>query len=259
MDLKRSQLNIKIKVTKEDGSPVSESDVVALVNLPLHSVFSHVDCQLQQKSVSDLGTNYPYKAYIDTVLSTNSSRRVDNTSQLFIKDTGGQFDDVDAKTGGNIGLFERWKHTRDGKLVDLLGPLLLDFFQQDRLILNGVTLDLNLWPSKNVFRFMSDSIQTNEKLKILDATLRLCIQRPNPALTMAHAKRLEQSPALHPYISSSIQIASIAEGEFSFSADNMFQGEVPSQHILGLVSSSAYVGNYKRSPFNFQNFDCKVV
>lgn len=60
-------------------------------------------------------------------------------------------------------------------------------------------------------------------------------------------------------MTSTIKIASIAEGEFSFSADNMFQGEVPSQLILGLVSSSAVSGNYKRSPFNFQHYDCNFV
>ena len=106
---------------------------------------------------------------------------------------------------------------------------------------------------------MSDNIQADEKIKIVDATLKMCIQRPNPALTMAHTKALEESTAMYPYMNSTIKIASIAEGEFSFSADNMFQEEVPSQLILGLVSSKAYSGDYKRSPFNFQHYDCNFV
>ncbi|XP_048743063.2 uncharacterized protein F54H12.2-like [Ostrea edulis] len=195
----------------------------------------------------------PYKAYIDTLLSTEQSKHILNSSQLFVKDYSGQFDDADVNTGSNMGLFERWNYTKDGGVIDLEGPLLLDVFQQERLILNGVTLDLKLWPSKNA----SDS--PNEKLKIVDATLKMCIQRPNPSLTMAHAKLLEESSAIYPYMTSSIKIASIAEGEFSFSADNMFQGEVPSQLILGLVSSRAYSGDYKKSPFNFQHFDCNFV
>lgn len=259
MDLKMTRLNLKIKVTKGDGSSVTHDDVVALVNLPLHTAFSQVECQLQQKSVSDVGTNYSYKAYIDTLLSSTSARKIHNSSQLFVKDSSGQFDSSDAKTGPNLGLYERWIYTRDGGVLDLEGPLLLDLFQQERLILNGVSLDLKLWPSKNAFRLMSDSLQPDERLKIVDATLKVCIQRPNLALTMAHTKLLDTRQALYPYMSSTIKIASIAEGEFSFSADNMFQGEVPSQLILGLVSSSAYVGNYKKSPFNFQHYDCNFV
>ncbi|KAK3083633.1 hypothetical protein FSP39_000538 [Pinctada imbricata] len=259
LDLKQSRLNVKIKITKGDGSAVTEADVVAPINLLLHSLFSQVECQMQQKPVSQVGTNYPYKAYIDTLMTTDESKRCFNGSQLFFKDSSGQFDDADAKTGGNLGLYERWSYTRNGGVVDLEGPILLDLFQQERLILNGVTLDLKLWPSRNAFRLMSDSIQPNEKMKIVDATLKMCIQRPNPALTMAHSKELEESTALYPYMNSSIKIASIAEGEFSFSADNMFQEEVPSQLILGLVSSKSYIGDYKRSPFNFQHYDCNFV
>lgn len=259
MDLKLCRLNVKIKITKADETSVTRDDVVSLINLPLHGMFSQIECQLQQKSVSDVGTNYPYKAYIDTLMTTDESKHVFNSSQLFIKDTSGQFDSPDAKTGPNLGLFERWTYTRDGGLLDLEGALILDVFQQDRLILNGVSLDLKLWPSRNSFRLMSDSLEPNEKLKIVDATLKMCIQKPNPALTMAHTRELEEATAIYPYMTSTIKIASIAEGEFSFSADNMFQGEVPSQLILGLVSSSAYSGNYKRSPFNFQHYDCNFV
>lgn len=211
MDLKLCRLNVKIKITKADETSVTRDDVVSLINLPLHGMFSQIECQLQQKSVSDVGTNYPYKAYIDTLMTTDESKHVFNSSQLFIKDTSGQFDSPDAKTGPNLGLFERWTYTRDGGLLDLEGALILDVFQQDRLILNGVSLDLKLWPSRNSFRLMSDSLEPNEKLKIVDATLKMCIQRPNPALTMAHTRELEEATAIYPYMTSTIKIASIAE------------------------------------------------
>lgn len=132
MDLKLCRLNVKIKITKADETSVTRDDVVSLINLPLHGMFSQIECQLQQKSVSDVGTNYPYKAYIDTLMTTDESKHVFNSSQLFIKDTSGQFDSPDAKTGPNLGLFERWTYTRDGGLLDLEGALILDVFQQDR-------------------------------------------------------------------------------------------------------------------------------
>jgi hypothetical protein len=40
---------------------------------------------------------------------------------------------------------------------------------------------------------------------------------------------------------------------------NQFQGNVRSQLIVGLVSSEVFSGNYKKSPFNFQPFDCNVL
>ena len=258
LDLKESKLCVKMKVVKEDGSAVTTSDLVSTVNLPLHSMFSAVECEIQQTSVSQIGNNYPYKAYIDTLLSTSSSRKIDNTSQLFFKDSAGEFDATEP-TAANAGLWNRYFVTRDGGIVDLQGPLMLDLFQQERLILNGVGMTLKLWPSKNAFRLMSGSEPGTERLQIVDASIKLCIQRPSAGLVMAHADQLKETPALYPLMSSAIKIASIAAGEFSFSADNMFQGEVPSQLILGLVSSQAYIGDYKKSPFNFQHFDCNFV
>lgn len=90
MDLKLCRLNVKIKITKADETSVTRDDVVSLINLPLHGMLSQIECQLQQKSVSDVGTNYPYKAYIDTLMTTDESIHVFNSSQLFIKDTSGQ-------------------------------------------------------------------------------------------------------------------------------------------------------------------------
>ncbi|XP_061165007.1 uncharacterized protein F54H12.2-like [Saccostrea echinata] len=257
MDLKNSRLKIKIRILNKSNSPVSEEDPVALSNLPLHTIFSQVDTSLQQTPVSQLGTNYPYKAYIDTLLSTSAENYDVRFSQLFFKDTSDP-DDADPIKGVNIGLFQRYQYTKSGKLVDLEGPLHVDVFEQQRLILNGVALSLKLWPSKDPFRLMCAS-GGDYKIQIVDVSFKLCIQRHNPALIMAHLKMFEKSPAIYPYLSSNLKIASITKGEFAFTMDDVFQGEVPSTLVVGLVSSSAFSGDYKKSPYNFQHFDCNFV
>ena len=60
------------------------------------------------------------------------------------------------------------------------------------------------------------------------------------------------------YVSTSCKIASLYNGEYSHSESNLFQGDAPSQLIIGFVSSEAFSGNYKKSPFNFQPFDCNL-
>lgn len=65
MDLKNSSLKVKLKTHTSD-KPITTDDM-GLVNLALHSIFSQVDCILQQTSVNQVGTNYPYKAYLDTL------------------------------------------------------------------------------------------------------------------------------------------------------------------------------------------------
>jgi hypothetical protein len=58
------------------GQPTTKDANVGLVNLPLQAVFSQMDCSLQQTSVTQTGTNYPYKAYIDTLLETGANDRM---------------------------------------------------------------------------------------------------------------------------------------------------------------------------------------
>lgn len=53
------------------------------------------------------------------------------------------------------------------------------------------------------------------KVQIVDASFKLCIQRPNPALTMAHVKMLEKSPAIYPYLFSNKKKQNLSQGENS--------------------------------------------
>ena len=141
IDLKNSRLNVKLRLTNNDGTPLKDGEVVGLVNLPLQTIFRQVDVTFQQTQVSHTGTNYPYKAYIDTILKTNLSTQENlRTSQLFYKAKGP--DTNNAKTGSNRGLFERAVATIGGKIVDLEGPLFLDLFEQSRLLVNGVGIGI---------------------------------------------------------------------------------------------------------------------
>ncbi|CAC5360231.1 unnamed protein product [Mytilus coruscus] len=99
MDLKRSSLKVKLRLTNADGTSIAKDANVGLVNLPLHSIFSEVECSLQQTPVAQMGSNYPYKAYIDTILESGADDQVHLTSQFFHKDSAGHFDDAEKLRG----------------------------------------------------------------------------------------------------------------------------------------------------------------
>ena len=60
----------------------------------------------------------------------------------------------DAKSGPNSGLINRYLATKGGKVVDLEGPLLMNVFRQPKLLLNGVSIGIKLWPSLDAFRLV---------------------------------------------------------------------------------------------------------
>ena len=258
IDFKNSRLNVKLRLTNNDGTPLKDGEVVGLVNLPLQTIFRQVDVTFQQTQVSHTGTNYPYKAYIDTILKANLSTQENLlTSQLFYKDKGP--DTNDAKTGSNRGLFERAVATIGGKIVDLEGPLFLDLFEQSRLLVNGVSIGIKLWPSQDAFRLITDSLTPNQKVQIVNVRFKLCVQRLNGGALVAHEKLLQEQPAMYPYLRSEIKTTSIAMGQYWLSVDDLFQGLVPNKLIVGLVSSAAYTGDYGKNPFYFQPYDCSSL
>ena len=258
IDLQNSRLNVKLRLTNNDGTPLKDGEVFGLVNLPLQTIFRQVDVTFQQTQVSHTGTNYPYKAYIDTILKTNLSTQENLlTSQLFYKDK--RPDTNDAKTGSNRGLFEQAVATIGGKIVDLEEPLFLDLFEQSRLLVNSVDIGIKLWPSQDAFSFITDSLTPNQEVQIVDVRFKLCVQRLNGGALVAHEKLLQEQPAMYPYLRSEIKTTSIAIGQYGLSVDDLFQGFVPNKLIVGLISSAAYTGDYGKNPFYFQPYDCSSL
>ena len=242
VDLMKSVLNVKVKLVKGDNSD-PDGEVLGPVNLTLHSIFRQADVTFQQTPLSHTGVNYPYKAYIDTILNTSENEQKGIlTSQFFYKDTG-DVDTNDAKTGTNEGLKTRYAKTLHGKIIDMEGPLRLDMFQQPKLLVNGVAIGLKLWQNHDPFRIITDNLIPDYKVQIVDARFKLCVLRPTGAVLLGNEKMIQEGPAVDPYLRSEIKTVSIASGQYSFSADDMFQGLVPSKLIVGLVSSAAYNGD----------------
>ncbi len=257
MDLKNSLLYIKLKIVKSDGSDITVDDEVALTNAPLHSIFSQIDLNVQQQPVNEVGNNYSYKAYIDTVLNEVDERKL--SCQLFFVDSSGHLMDDPSTNGGNSGLYARASYTKGGKEADMIGSLALDLCQQDRFLLNGVPLNLKLWQSLDSFRLMSPHDEQKYKVVITDACLKIAVVKVNPSVLIAQSAVLKEHSALYPYTRSNIKTYAVPMGQYSFITDDLFQGAVPKKLIVGLVSSSAIHGNYAKNPYNFQNFDCNYA
>ncbi len=93
---------------------------------------------------------------------------------------------------------------------------------------------------------MSEALLPGQKVQIVDASFKLCVQKVNPAVLMAHGNMIKKIPAVYPYLRSEIKVSSIAAGQYSFSVDDLFQGLVPNRLIVGLVASAAYAGGLRK-------------
>ena len=95
IDLKRSHLNVHLKVVKGDGSDMPADAHVSIINNILQSMWSQVDTFLNQQLVSSSTNNYAYKAYFDTLLSNDKNAKETRLgTQGWHKDTAGYMDET---------------------------------------------------------------------------------------------------------------------------------------------------------------------
>lgn len=259
VDLRKTKLHVKFKIENTSGNSTPDDDV-APINLTLHTMWSQVDVFLQQQAISSgSGSNYAIKAYLETLLNYGEDAKESQlTSDLFYQDMG-NMDDFSPSTGSNIGLTERYTHTRGQTVVDMEGTLHSDIFQQSRYILNGIDIGVKLWPSKDSFRLMNKHTDKSYKLTLVDVFLKVCKVNVSPSVILAHNEALSHATAKYRYQKTMIKVFTVLAGQFSTSLDDVFQGGIPTKLTVGFVAATAYNGNFKRNPLNFHHYNLNFM
>ena len=258
IDPARTLLYVKAKIVKANGTDIVAADNsdAAPVNYALHSLWSQVDVSLNQKVISHSSMTYAYRAYIESLLNYDSSAKESHlTQRMWYQDTPGHFDSLDEEE--NIGLATRRELTANSRAFELMGPLHIDFFNQDHFLLNNVELRIKLTRNKDAFTLMSTA--GTEKIKLLDATLYVRKVVVSPSVLLGHAQALEKSPAKYPVNRVDIKTVTIAQGLRDKSLDNLFMNQLPQRIIIGFMSNRAFNGDYSLNGFNFQHFNLNYL
>lgn len=172
MDLRRSRLYLKAKITKSDGTALTNLEKTGIINLPLQSLFSQIDVYMNGKCVTQNANNYPWKAYLKVLLSNGTEASESHLqTQLYYPDRD-DIDDANATAGKNTGLRSRYVFTQQSRTFDLERPMYLDCFYLDKYLINGVDLQMRLFRSRPEFVMMSTETSPSYKVTILDAVFK---------------------------------------------------------------------------------------
>lgn len=260
LDLLNSQMHVTLRVLHDDNSSLEDGEDVSPVNLFLQSLFSQIDVSIQGKALSTTSGYYPYKSYIQTLLRYGSdAKKSQLTTQLWLKDTNGAFDDMDFTNGDNTNGIVRMVYIKNSKVIDLQGPIMHDLFQVRRYILNQVGISIRFHRSNASFSLLSNEAK-KYKIDIREMTLRVCKILINPAIITAHNALLNSTNAKYPYTKTEIASMTLAKGTLNFSWNHVFQDSCPSKVIICFVNSEATgVGNLTKNPWNFQNYNLSQI
>lgn len=260
LDLKNTQIHIKVRIKKLDGSNLPSNEYVGPVNSLLSSLFNQVDVSINGRIITPSTSYYQYKAYIQNLLKYgNDTKTSQLTTQLWKKDTSGHLDDNDVHSGQNTALFERSSYFTKSKTVDLVGPIHHDLFQMERFILNQVGLAVKFYRSKPEFCLITNELNPDYDIVIEEMFLRVHKVSVNPAVIMGHNQMLSRTNAKYFFTKTDLKVLTIASGQVSFTFDNIFQGWKPNKIIVGFTSSQASAGSYTTNPFNFKNLNLSAI
>ena len=255
---------VSVSVDEETGKPVTvipDEARVAISNMFFGSMFRQVEVMLQQKVISPhVGTNYPYKAYFDTMFYSSEVEQLTEGSNMFYEKENYEFmGDVDPFSSGNASVQKRYKHIAKSNIFDMEGKIFSDVFQVERLLLNNISLRVRFSKNDPTFSLISSNTNASYKVNIIDAYMRIALAKPTAPVLISQANVLKNTPAIYPYIGSVLKTFSVAQRERQISLSNIFNGDIPSQMIIAMVDTNAYIGSYNKNPFQFKPYSCNYI
>ena len=166
-----------------DGELLDATADVAPVNFWLHALFTQIDMTLRDTLVTTSNNTYPYKAYIETLLSFGTeSKQSQLTASMWYKDTNDFSLDQHNKE-----YTKRKELARESHLIDMMGKLHLDLMFQDRYILIHTPIKLRLTRSKDKFAIVSPTDNTIFKVKLDSVKMMIRKVQVNSVIQAAHA------------------------------------------------------------------------
>lgn len=257
IDVNDIKLFVQLRVQKADGKDIDQTkDIVGLNNLPIATLFQDASLMIGETQVEGGHMNYPYFGYFNTVMQfTPAAQQSQLQSYGWFKDQAGKFDDA-----SNTGFKKRQSLVGNSSLVELMGPLYFDFFNQDRFLISHTDMRIKLLPNKTDFALNSYAPKLSD-YKIDFEKVILFVDRVelNPSVINGHALGLKTRNAHYFLNHSELLTYTIPKGQKSYTKDRLFPDMAPKMLMVAMVENDAYNGDLSKNPFNFQHFNLNKI
>ena len=134
-----------------------------------------------------------------------------------------------------------------------------DICNQDKLILPGVDVDIKLWPTRDEFRLITHPEGLRCKLMVEDIYYDICKVKVSPEIMIGHNAALEISDAMYPFQRTDIRTYNLSGNLYGTTIEDIWQGEVPTRLVVGMVKSQSYSGDFTTNPYLFDHFDISSI
>lgn len=265
---------VQMKIVKSDNQDLGavpdagagdEHKVAPICNFS-NSFFENVELYLNGTLIESSNNLYPYKSYLQTLLSYDTQMK---GSQLqasgFYDDDGKNIDSdgvrntMSANNCSNKNLYKRYELSKASKSFVSLSPINLDICTQGKYIQNKTNIKIRFTRAHPKFCLIANDEAQNFKYIIERAFIMVRIVKPRESLRYAIDRSLQILEAKYPMKNVTLRYFNFPQNTATLNEPNLYSGPMPTRICLGLIESTAQAGNYKKSPFNFQPFKVQEI
>lgn len=263
-DLNNSFLEIRCKIVNADGTATAQDDPVSPANNFLHALFSTCEVSVCGVTISENEKRYPYRAFIETLLSTTSEvikLRISSTGWVLDEDlnTADSVVLADAQNERhNPALLKRREPFTRSREVTLIGRPHADLFHQNINIPPECRITIKFTRGNDKLAIMAPE-NANYKVVLTRARMFVCSVVGDPAMILAHREMLKTTNFRIPINHVSIQAVRIPKDISEHNITNLFQKKLPKRIVIGFVRQSRIDGTFNRNPFVFENFNLETL
>jgi hypothetical protein len=211
-----TRLYVKAQIVKvgEGGNltPLTAEEKFSVANLLPHTLFKQVDVEVGGVNTSSQDQLYPYKAYLETLLSYGGIKSCadSDTGHLpacshFFMDKAGEFDDIDGE-----GCAKRGELTSDSRTFDFCIPVHADIMQSVRALPPNIPVKITLTRNPDAFTIIGvNAIDYRIKLHNLKLFVRKI--ECDPVVAKEYNIGIQKHPAMLPFTRSVMKKYLIAQ------------------------------------------------
>ena len=218
------------------------------------ALFSTGEIYINDSLISMAGSNYAYRAYIESLLNYSPEAKQGwLTSEMYYQDSPGAFNSVSKSDQPyNQGMILRRELTQTSHGFDLFFKPHLELFNQERMLL---PCDVRLKFGRNpaTFYLMNKSPDKPYKVIINEATMYLRTLKFKDHFEKKLLKSVEEAGgATYPMLRTHVTNFNIPSGTKSFTYPVAKLGKQAVRVFLAFIDQDAFNGDFAQNPFNFQ-------
>ena len=259
-------LEVKLRLTKPDGSILEEGRFCAIANNGIDTLWSQVNVSLNGTQINKSTRNHGYRAYIPKALSyPKSAKNQWMQTEMWAEDQIYKFDPVkfdDTCTGlrrrmnffkerGYLPKNKESTRKYSNKYFTMFGRVFTDLNTCESGILPGVGVKLEMVFAEDSFRLVSNKPDPI-KLEVLGVKLHIPIATLNARLWESIDNRMKNEPSTCFYNRTELLTHTINSGVNSYEVA-LFNSTVagPARLIIIFVTTKQFNGHILENPWKF--------